>query len=188
MTVEEMTAPQSPQSPPPPSQSPPPPSQSPPPHPKEDIVMNDDEKEEEELTGGGGGGKRFVWSLPPATLASEETFPCDLCPADLTSESSLKAHQIQLHVNPFYLSDEDKQHVLGYRVSEDKSWRDEAPVFPTGLFRCHLCFRLWSDRVELRVHLEAHAKKRTEDFEEVEQRPTQQEKGGKEKVNKVSRR
>ncbi len=103
------------------------------------------------------------WSpLPVPDLSGGSPLRCDVCGASgFLSASSLHQHQTQLHVNPVFLSEDD----AALRLASDSS----------DLYRCHICLRKWAEKADLKEHLDAHAKERPEDFEEVEQRPSVQQ-------------
>lgn len=101
-------------------------------------------------------------------------FRCDVCDLICQRETDLKVHQLQQHLNPFYLSPDDRKvgkvnvnRVIWiplmtcpflYQVDDfsvQSSWEPDDENL-SGLFRCNLCFTLYDLKKELKAHLAHH--------------------------------
>lgn len=103
----------------------------------------------------------FVWSLPPQRpdAAEANRYVCDLCHMSIEEggEEALKLHQMQTHINPFYLSASDRisAKIHSYAVKTTGGAANWIPNWDTfqGLYRCHECFSIWDIGSELATHL-----------------------------------
>lgn len=63
--------------------------------------------------GGGSGKALFVWSpLPGFCQGDLSRYQCDLCGNVFSAETGLKEHQLSRHINPVYLSEQDRLQIL----------------------------------------------------------------------------
>ena len=98
--------------------------------------------------------KYYHWypPLPPG----QDIFPCSVCEQDQLSLSKLEIHYHQFHVNPRFLSQPD---IKLFRLSNFLVNRheDPSPYSPLpGLYRCHECFNVFDEVLNLKLHLVKH--------------------------------
>lgn len=91
-------------------------------------------------------------------------FKCDVCTGMYQHAFSLKRHFLRTHVNYKYLSEADitNCNINMNQVRRRREESDPPPDAPPGeaktlgLYRCHLCLRLFDLRDELKTHVVSH--------------------------------
>lgn len=96
----------------------------------------------------------------------KKQFKCDVCTGTYQHAFSLKRHFLRTHVNYKYLSEADITNcninlnlVRQLREESDSSLPDASSgeAKSLGLYRCHLCSKLFDVREELKIHVGNHA-------------------------------